>query len=397
MRINPKLVYNGGTLSKRVLWVMGLVFALALTVIAVVLAGKGQHKDAEPEDVAATTGGQAGNAGLDDILSRAPTTPGIKAPPPPSVPASAGSGRTSPASAGAPPGDGGANDGRPAGVTEVDRDQLRITQLKQQQLEVALMSGSKVNADLDALSGDATSKPAALARPAIGPAAAASQDDPNKQGDKIAFSEGVHSNTYLTKGREMPVSALELKVGTIIPATLISGINSDLPGQVIASVSQNVYDSATHSTILLPQGAKLYGVYDSRVAFGQDRLLMAWTRVNYPDGTTLELDGMGGADSQGFAGFSDQVDNHYWKVFGNAALLGMISGATQAGVSNGNSGDTSTSEAVSNGVTQQFAETGSSLIQKNLDVQPTIKIRNGYKFNVMLNKDVILPPYEGGQ
>ncbi|PJE81913.1 TrbI/VirB10 family protein, partial [Yersinia kristensenii] len=179
-----------------------------------------------------------------------------------------------------------------------------------------------------------------------------------------------------------------------IPATLISGINSDLPGQVIAQVNQNVYDTATHSTILLPQGSKLYGVYDSRVAYGQDRLLMAWTRINFPDGTTLELEGMGGTDAAGYAGFADQVDHHYFKIFGNAFLLGLISGATQSGVSDNNSDNVSTSESVNNGVVQQFSTVGTSLIQKNLDVQPTIKIRNGYKFNVMLNKDVVLPPYQ---
>ena len=96
-------------------------------------------------------------------------------------------------------------------------------------------------------------------------------------------------------------------------------------------------------------------------------------------------------DTQGYAGFEDEVDNHYFKIFGNALLLGMISGAAQAGVSE--QGDNDTPSAIADGVTQQFAQTGSSLIQKNLDVQPRIIIRNGYRFNVMVNKDVLLTPY----
>lgn len=191
--------------------------------------------------------------------------------------------------------------------------------------------------------------------------------------------------------REAPVSPYMLNVGTIIPATLTSGINSDLAGQVIASVSQNVYDSASGTHLLIPQGSQLYGVYDSQIAYGQSRVLLAWRRINFPDGTTLDLQSMGAMDTQGYAGFEDQVDNHYWKIFGNALLLGMISGGAQAGVSNNSNSDTPS--AIADGVTQQFAQTGSSLIQKNLDVQPRITIRNGYRFNVMVNQDVQLSPY----
>lgn len=214
---------------------------------------------------------------------------------------------------------------------------------------------------------------------------------PNHQQQKRAFMEEHRQIDYLKHTKETSISPYELKVGTVIPATLISGINSDLAGQVIASVSQNVYDSVSGAHLLIPQGSKLYGVYDSHVAYGQSRVLLAWSRINFPDGTTLNLENMGGMDTQGYAGFEDEVDNHYFKIFGNAMLLGMISGAAQAGVSD--NGDSDTPSAIADGVTQQFAQTGSSLIQKNLDVQPRIIIRNGYRFNVMVNKDVLLTPY----
>ena len=205
------------------------------------------------------------------------------------------------------------------------------------------------------------------------------------------FADKRREIDKLSHTLETPSSPYMLNVGTIIPATLISGINSDLAGQVIASVSQNVYDSRSGTHLLIPQGSRLYGIYNSDIAYGQSRVLLAWSRINFPDGTTLNLDNMGGMDTQGYAGFEDEVDNHYWKIFGNALLLGMISGGAQAGVSNNS--DSDTPSAIADGVTQQFAQTGSSLIQKNLDVQPRIEIRNGYRFNVMVNKDVQLSPY----
>ena len=395
--VDPRQGYLGGRVSKKVMWLAGLLTALILSFVVTVIAGKGQRAT-ETEEVTTKTSGSSNQAGLSDILASAPES---------SMIASSVLPQQSPASTVMPKNTGGtspAQEEDPAvrqARLAAEREALRIVQLKQQQFEAALASNGRVNVELDD-KAQASASPQDKYQQALADLKTAqtnlqangTQPDPNKQDSKIAFTEDRHSNTYLTRGRETALSPLELKIGTVIPATLISGINSDLPGQVIAQVNQSVYDSATHSTILLPQGSKLYGVYDSRVAYGQDRLLMAWTRINFPDGTTLELEGMGGTDAGGYAGFADQVDHHYFKIFGNAFLLGLISGATQAGISDDDGDDTSTAESVNNGVVQQFGAVGSSMIQKNLDVQPTIKIRNGYKFNVMLNKDVILPPYQ---
>jgi type IV secretion system protein VirB10 len=395
---DPKKGFLGGGISKKLLGIIIAGIFLLLMFTVYIISQKGQHKTVD-EQIASTqkeasnSGSDSSNGGMNEILNQAPDknriTPSASLPtltsPKTTIDEKAPL-LTSPA--------------QPQ-ESEVDRkqrlnterEQTRIRQLKEQQFQAALTAQSSVNVDMkdDSPNGSPpqqASVPNLPQQPQI-----LAENDPNNQASKMAFAKEKHSNTYLLQGREQPLSPYELKVGTVIPATLISGINSDLPGQVIASVSQNVYDSATGSHLLLPQGAKLYGVYDSNVSYGQDRLLMAWTRVNYPDGTTLELDGMGGIDAQGYAGFEDQVDHHYWKIFGNAFILGMITGATEAGVSDNNSDDNTTAESVSNGVAEQFAETGSTLIEKNLDVQPTIKIRNGYKFNVMLNKDVILQPY----
>ncbi len=294
-------------------------------------------------------------------------------------------------------------------AAEKVRAAIQLEQFRQQQYLAALGSDTTVNIKQDLMSAssvpqtqsgrlqqaqaginDAQLRQSSLSTAQDAPLGVDS--DPNGQAQKLAFLGAMRSDDYLPHTRETPISRFELNVGTIIPATLISGINSDMPGQIIAQVSQNVYDSATGRYLLLPQGAKLYGVYDSKIAYGQDRVLTAWTRINYPDGTKLNIAGMGGMDTEGYSGFNDQVDNHYWKTFGNAMLLGLISGTAQAGISaDSKNGDTTS--AIADGVTQQFAQTGSSLIQKNLDVQPTIKIRGGYKFNIMINKDIVLTPY----
>ncbi len=398
-RVDPSQGFMGGRVSKKVLWLGGGLLALVLALTVSIIAGKGQRVVTETAPPPKATSNPT-QGGLNEILASAPQTPQVQQ-------EQQRGGAKSQGSA------GGSGQGAGAqGTVEEDpsvrqarqaaeREALRLAQLKQQQFEAALGSNGVVSVDLyeneRERSGPARN-PAeqALANLVASQGSMAPQalPDPNKQDNKIAFSQEARRNTYLTRGRELPLSDLELKVGTVIPATLVSGINSDLPGQVIAQVNQHVYDSATHSTILLPQGSQLVGVYDSRVAYGQDRLLMAWTRVNFPDGSTLELEGMGGADAAGYAGFVDEVDHHYFKIFGNALLLGLISGVSQSAVSDGNGNENSTAEEVNNGVVEQFATVGTTLTQKNLDVQPTIKIRNGYKFNIMLNKDVVLPAYQ---
>lgn len=396
LKVNPSDAYFGGRISRKMVMIAGTIVALVLMVIVTVLAGKGQHNNAAPED---TTPDKVStdNTERDALLNKAPTTPGVPAATAPQPAHTAGN-KAAPAAAS---GDDGTQDDNML-IQAQQRETLRVRQLKEQQFEVALAAPTMIKVDLTDENQDKsrdrpkTSTDSDLQLP---PTAMTGEDrppDPNGQNEKEDFTGKVHSNTYLTQGREKPLGQWELKVGTLIPGVLISGLNSDLPGQVVATVSQNVWDSITHSQILIPQGAQLYGLYDSRVAYGQDRVLMAWTRINYPDGTTIELDGMGGVDTQGYAGFADLVDHHYWKIFGNAFILGMISGTVQASVSDGKSDNNNNSRGqdISNGLTQQFATTGSTLIQKNLDVQPTITIRNGYKFNIMLNKDIVLPPWQ---
>jgi type IV secretion system protein TrbI len=138
------------------------------------------------------------------------------------------------------------------------------------------------------------------------------------------FNQDIKDLGYLPNQVVPQFSPYELKRGSVIPATMITGLNSDLPGRISAQVSQNVYDSATGYRLLIPQGAKLFGRYDSKVSFGQERVLVVWTDIIFPNGSTLQIGGMSGTDAEGYGGFKDKVDRHLWRTFGSAALVAII-------------------------------------------------------------------------
>lgn len=218
--------------------------------------------------------------------------------------------------------------------------------------------------------------------------------DPNGQSSKEDFFNADLKELGYLPNRVVPQqSPYELKRGSVIPATLISGINSDLPGRITAHVSQNVYDSATGQRLLIPQGAKLFGRYDSKVSFGQSRVLVVWTDIIFPDGSTLQIGGMAGTDAQGYGGFHDKVNNHYWRTFGSAALIALIGTGIDASMPE--SSTLATQDTASDAARRNFAESfgriAEQTISRNLDVQPTLEIRPGYKFNVLVDQDIIFP------
>lgn len=218
--------------------------------------------------------------------------------------------------------------------------------------------------------------------------------DPNRQAKKENFfNSDLAKLGYLPNQVVSPRSYYELKRGSVIPATLITGINSDLPGRITAQVSQNVYDSATGYRLLIPQGTKLMGRYDSKISFGQSRVLVIWTDIIFPNGSTLQIGGMAGTDAEGYGGFTDQVDNHYFKTFGSAILLAII--GTGMDMAAPQSSTLATQQTASDAARRNFAETfgrvAERTINKNLDVQPTLEIRPGYQFNVLVDQDIVFP------
>lgn len=193
---------------------------------------------------------------------------------------------------------------------------------------------------------------------------------------------------------EAPRTPYELRAGFVIPALMVSGINSDLPGQVIAQVSQDVFDTPTGRYKLIPQGSRLIGNYTSEVAFGQSRLFVSWQRIIFPDGKALDIGAMQGADSAGYAGFSDQVNNHYLRLFGSAFLLsGVTAGVSLSQPKSNSSSDSqqTVSGAMSEALGQQLGQVTAQLISKNMTIAPTLEIRPGYRFNVMVTKDLTFP------
>lgn len=222
-------------------------------------------------------------------------------------------------------------------------------------------------------------------------------EDINQQISKRAFLKSVNDDgQYLRHTREAPLSANQLNAGSIIPGVLITGINSDLPGPCVGQVRQNVYDSATGRILLIPAGAKLLCAYDSSVSAGQARVLVAWNWIKYPDGSSLALDSMPGADQSGFAGFNEKVDNHYLRTFGTAFMLSLFSAATQLSQPRGAVGGTYNSQQImAAALGQQLGMLGMQVARRNLSIQPTLEISPGYQFSIMVTKDIILPPWTG--
>ncbi|MBP1884954.1 IncP-type conjugal transfer protein TrbI [Sinorhizobium mexicanum] len=218
--------------------------------------------------------------------------------------------------------------------------------------------------------------------------------DPNAQTAKEGFfNQDIEDLGYLPNQVVPQMSPYELKRGSVIPATLTTGLNSDLPGRISAQVSQNVYDSATGHRLLIPQGAKLFGRYDSKISFGQERVLVIWTDLIFPNGSTLQIGGMAGIDAEGYGGLKDKVDRHLWRTFGSAALIALI--GTGIDVSMPESSTLATQDTASDAARRSFAESfgrvAEETISKNVNVQPTIRIRPGYKFNVLVDQDIIFP------
>ena len=207
------------------------------------------------------------------------------------------------------------------------------------------------------------------------------------------FNADLRDLGYLPNKVVPQQSRYELKRGSVIPATLITGVNSDLPGRITAQVSQNVYDSATGHHLLIPQGTKLFGRYDSKVSFGQSRVLVVWTDIILPNGATLQIGGMAGTAPQGYGGFNDKVDRHYLRTFGSAVLLAVIGTGIDMAIPE--SSMLATQDTASDAARRNFAETfgrvAERTINKNLDVQPTLRIRPGYKFNVLVDQDMVFP------
>ncbi len=222
----------------------------------------------------------------------------------------------------------------------------------------------------------------------------AQRADPNGQQDKLAFlKKGPGDAIYNPHIEQKPVSPYQLMAGTIIPASLVTGLNSDLPGFVIGQVTENVFDSVAGRHLLIPQGARLVGKYDNVVAFGQQRALVVWQRIIRPDGTSVVIDNLPATDEAGYAGVADKVDFHTWKLIKGIALSTLLGVGTELSLG---SNESDLVQAIRESTQENVNRAGQSLVQRTLDIQPSITVRPGWPLRVIVNKDIVLSPYRSG-
>lgn len=217
----------------------------------------------------------------------------------------------------------------------------------------------------------------------------------NGQDRKLAFvNASVDRRTVSPDRVTRPASPYIVQAGTVIPGALITGIRSDLPGQITAQVIENVFDSPTGRLLLIPQGARLIGVYDSQVAFGQSRVLLVWTRLIMPNGRSIVLERQLGADAAGYAGLEDEIDNHWGELLKAAALSTLLAVGTELGAgSDTNSNDSAIIQALRHGAGDSLNQTGQQVVRRSLNIQPTLTIRPGFPVRVIVNRDLVLEPY----
>ncbi|MFN7040198.1 MAG: TrbI/VirB10 family protein [Acidovorax temperans] len=230
-------------------------------------------------------------------------------------------------------------------------------------------------------------------------AAAAAPADPtavqNRQDQKEEFLAKVGDASTRNPGSlQLPASPYQVMAGTVIPAALVTGINSDLPGQVIANVTEAVYDTATGRHLLIPQGSRLIGRYDSQVAFGQRRVLLVWTRLVLPDTSSVALDKLPGIDPAGYAGLEDGVDWHWDRILAGAALSTLLGVGAELAAPESRADGSRVVIATREGLQDSVNHVGQEITKRNLSVQPTLTVRPGFVMRVMVSKDLVLRPYQ---
>jgi type IV secretion system protein VirB10 len=235
----------------------------------------------------------------------------------------------------------------------------------------------------------ATAPPTDLASLGLAPQPAT----PSAQDRQLAFLNQTPDKRTVSPDRvAAPASANVLQAGAIIPAALITGIRSDLPGQITAQVTENVYDSPTGHILLVPQGTRIIGQYDNGVGFGQRRVLLVWNRLIFPNGRSIVLERQPGADAEGYAGLEDGVDYHWGELFKAAALSTLLSVGAEAGTSQD---ENNLVQALRSGASNSISQTGQQIVGRQLNIAPTLTIRPGFPVRIIVTRDLVIEPYGG--
>ena len=212
------------------------------------------------------------------------------------------------------------------------------------------------------------------------------------QDKQLAFLNAPIDRRTTSSDRVMaPASPFVLQAGAVIPAALITGIRSDLPGQITAQVTENIYDSPTGRILLVPQGTRIIGQYDNNVQFGQRRVLLVWNRLIMPNGRSIGLERQPGADTQGYAGLEDGVDYHWWDLAKAAGLSTLLSIGSELAVSDENR----LLRAIRSGGQDTINDAGQQIVRRQLNVAPTLTIRPGFPVRIVVTRDLVLEAYRG--
>jgi type IV secretory pathway VirB10-like protein len=288
----------------------------------------------------------------------------------------------------AAPSIGSPNPGAPAVVNQAREQRLKAAQ---DAIASGLFSVSDRSRTAPAIGGEAGGVRDSLAIPTT--AESPSQNGPTLSRREAFANASGDQQTASAHRLEAPASPYLVLAGTAISAALVTGLNSDLPGQVIATVTAPVYDTVTGGILLVPQGSRLLGTYDSQTAFGDSRALVVWTRLILPNGRSVILDRLSGVDAQGFAGVTDSVDHHWRQLIGGAAVSSLLGVGAELASPQTNGSDGQIVVAARNGVQDTANQVGQELTRRNLDIKPTIKIRPGIPLRVLVGRDLVLEPY----
>lgn len=283
-----------------------------------------------------------------------------------------------------------------AQAAEAERQRLLAEERKVREAGVMMSLAQQPGAVADRAANAVASERDGVVPPSAEPKAQLALDperDPNAQGNKIDFAGAKGSDEVINQHRVQNLaSPYILSAGSVIAGSLITGLNSDLPGLVTAQVTENVYDSPTGRILLLPQGARLIGSYDSVVAFGQSRALLVWQRIIMPDGSWVQIDNAPATDASGYAGLADKVDRHTWQLIKGVALSTLLGVGTELTFG---SNESDLVRALRESTQQNANQAGQQLVTKNLAIQPTIKVRPGWPLRIIVHKDLVLRPWNG--
>jgi type IV secretory pathway VirB10-like protein len=276
----------------------------------------------------------------------------------------------------------------PPGPLVVDPEQQRISQENEAARTSKVVFASTIVRPQAGTAAETTTNPAPSSDEAFAQ---------NGQDRKLAFFNGsVDRRTTSPDRVTKPASRFVLQAGSVIPAALVTGIRSDLPGQVMAHVTEAIFDTLSGQVLLVPQGARIIGIYDSHVTHGQSRVLLAWTRLIMPNGRSIVLERLPGVDPGGYAGLEDEVDQH-WGELSRAVLLSTLLGvgAELGADTDAGNGNSAIIQALRHGAGGSLNQTGQQVVRRNLNIQPTLTIRPGFPVRVMVTRDLVLEPYKG--